>query len=161
MLTTCTHPLFTESPLIVIQKAKSCAEKNADGSCATAAIIRGQTSLGLPSVCYLRVDPGPCGRDLIRVYYDPRSARCKHFSYSGIKMFVIHVYHGLLGCGGNANRFVSIKNCYHICNPGYRTRLVGTEPPAEDSTTDACPPKEKKSVKLNVTSVEQIEVQMK
>jgi hypothetical protein len=25
-----------------------------------------------------------------------------------------------IGCGGNANRFVSTKNCYYMCHPYYR-----------------------------------------
>lgn len=28
------------------------------------------------------------------------------------------------GCGGNANRFVSIKNCYKLCHPYYRQRFI-------------------------------------
>lgn len=26
------------------------------------------------------------------------------------------------GCGGNMNRFVSVKNCYKLCHPYYRQR---------------------------------------
>ncbi|CAG2122930.1 unnamed protein product, partial [Medioppia subpectinata] len=125
--------------MIVVNRAPNCNQTS--GQCGKAAIIRGETHIGMPAVCYQRVDPGPCGRDLIRVYYDARINRCIHFSFSG--------------CGGNANRFVSIKNCYHICNPGLRTRRVTAGPVI--TTTEKC--FIKKKVKLNVTSVQQIEVE--
>jgi hypothetical protein len=150
-----------ENPLVVVNRSPPCNQDT--GQCAQAAIIRLPTQIGVPSVCYLRVDPGPCGRDLIRVYYDSRVNRCKHFSFSGLNE-PIAAFHSLTlcceGCGGNANRFVSIKNCYHICNPGYRTRILSATP-APPTTTEACFAKTKKKVKLNVTSVQQIEVEMK
>lgn len=53
-------------------------------------------------------DSGTCSKDLARIYYDHETRTCKPFSYTG--------------CGGNANRFQSIKNCYRICHP-YRYKI--------------------------------------
>lgn len=46
------------------------------------------------------------------------------------------------GCGGNANRFISVKNCYKLCHPYYRQRPVSqmdmpTAPAAMTPTTVA------------------------
>lgn len=46
-------------------------------------IVPGPSHIGIPSACFLRVDPGPCGRDIVRVYYDHKTYTCKAFSYSG------------------------------------------------------------------------------
>ena len=34
------------------------------------------------------------------------------------------------GCGGNMNRFVSVKNCYKLCHPYYRQQVIESETPA-------------------------------
>lgn len=62
----------------------------------------------VPIECFLPSDPGTCAKDMIRVYYDHHTRTCKPFSYTG--------------CGGNANRFFSVKNCYRICHP-YRYKV--------------------------------------
>ena len=54
-----------------------------DGVVGEAAILTGQTHIGVPAACFQRVDPGPCGRDIIRVFYDHKTYTCKAFSYSG------------------------------------------------------------------------------
>ncbi|CAG2178549.1 unnamed protein product, partial [Oppiella nova] len=62
----------------------------------------------VPIECFQPPDSGTCSKDLARVYYDHETRTCKPFSYTG--------------CGGNANRFQSIKNCYRICHP-YRYKI--------------------------------------
>ncbi|KAI1278371.1 hypothetical protein HDE_14289 [Halotydeus destructor] len=79
-----------------------------NGATGKAAVLTGPAHIGMPSACFQRVDPGPCGNDIVRIYYDHKTFTCKAFSYSG--------------CGGNMNRFVSVKNCYKLCHPYYRQR---------------------------------------
>lgn len=57
----------------------------------------------VPIECFQPPDSGSCGKDTVRVYYDHETRTCKLFSFTG--------------CGGNANRFLSVKNCYQICHP--------------------------------------------
>lgn len=52
--------------------------------------------------CMLPPEPGPCRRDVIRYYFDPARMSCEIFYYGG--------------CGGNENRFTSVKACYDICS---------------------------------------------
>ncbi len=54
-------------------------------------------------MCELVPDRGRGKRDIVRIYYNPVLQQCLPFSWSGT--------------GGNANRFISIKNCYEICHP--------------------------------------------
>lgn len=35
----------------------------------------------------------------------------------------------MIGCGGNMNRFVSVKNCYKLCHPYYRQQVIESETP--------------------------------
>jgi len=49
----------------------------------SSAIVTGPASIGVPSFCFQRVDPGPCALDIVRVYYDYKTFTCKAFSYSG------------------------------------------------------------------------------
>ena len=54
-----------------------------DGVVGKAAILTGPAHVGVPAACFQRVDPGPCGNDVVRVYYDHKTYTCKAFSYSG------------------------------------------------------------------------------
>ena len=47
-------------------------------------LIRGVSHIGIPSACFLKADPGPCSKDLIRIYFDFKTYSCKAFSYSGL-----------------------------------------------------------------------------
>ncbi|RWS05931.1 papilin-like protein [Dinothrombium tinctorium] len=60
--------------------------------------------------CTEPVNSGQCDKDIIRVYYDHKTTTCKAFSYSG--------------CGGNSNRFISVKNCYRLCHPYYQQQML-------------------------------------
>ncbi|CAG2172574.1 unnamed protein product [Oppiella nova] len=71
-------------------------------------------------------DTGTGTQDIVRIYYNPVLQQCLPFSWSSV--------------GGNANRFISIKNCYEICHPadpgfrrltasGVRAYLVKRKPP--------------------------------
>ena len=77
-------------------------------------------------MCELVPERGHGKLDIIRIYYNPVLQQCLPFSWSGD--------------GGNANRFISIKNCYEICHPsdpgqrplsgsGLRSYLVDRKPP--------------------------------
>ncbi len=91
--------------------SSTCGPSSKSVACGKAVVLRGQSHIGIPAACFLKVDPGPCSQDLVRIYYDSKTYSCKAFSYSG--------------CGGNANRFVSVKNCYKLCHPYYRQRFIG------------------------------------
>ena len=100
-------------------------------------IVPGPSHIGIPSACFLRVDPGPCGRDIVRVYYDHKTYTCKAFSYSGLsfnllvgELVLMRGIYCNTGCGGNMNRFVSVKNCYKLCHPYYRQQVIESETPA-------------------------------
>ncbi|THD22016.1 Kunitz-type protease inhibitor [Fasciola hepatica] len=51
--------------------------------------------------CYYPQDRGSCRRNIRRIYYNHANKRCEIFSYGG--------------CGGNANNFGSLTNCYRAC----------------------------------------------
>ena len=51
--------------------------------------------------CSLRPDAGPCHNKLERFYFDLETGSCRHFIYGG--------------CFGNANRFVTVKQCEQFC----------------------------------------------
>ncbi|XP_037746604.1 tissue factor pathway inhibitor 2 isoform X2 [Chelonia mydas] len=57
-----------------------------------------------PLLCYSPKDEGLCSSSVTRYYYNSKSQSCEEFSYTG--------------CGGNANNFVSKKDCYNICKKG-------------------------------------------
>ena len=52
--------------------------------------------------CLLPADPGTCGADSPRLYYDADLGVCRRFLYGG--------------CGGNLNNFLSLADCYGTCN---------------------------------------------
>ena len=104
--------------------------------CGKAAGLRAQSHIGIPRACFNRPDPGPCTQDLIRIYYDHKTYQCKWFSFSGKTIMILFEYLSctIIGCGGNANRFVSIKNCYKLCHPYYRQRFISLNVPQDGST---------------------------
>ncbi|CAG2106500.1 unnamed protein product [Medioppia subpectinata] len=69
----------------------------------TRVVVVHNNMVPVPIECFQPPDSGTCSKDLARIYYDHETRTCKPFSYTG--------------CGGNANRFQSIKNCYRICHP--------------------------------------------
>ncbi|VDP94253.1 unnamed protein product, partial [Echinostoma caproni] len=52
-------------------------------------------------VCQLPSDPGPCRSNKARYYYDTKTGQCRIFLYGG--------------CLGNANRFVTRRECEIAC----------------------------------------------
>lgn len=56
---------------------------------------------GVPDVCFLPPDSGPCEAAIPRVYYDPATGACERFVYGG--------------CGGNENNFESVDVCTQKC----------------------------------------------
>lgn len=62
--------------------------------------------------CSLPPDAGDCTGEFVRIFFDDRKMSCEVFYYSG--------------CGGNGNRFTSIKACYDICSP-HTTTVKGPE----------------------------------
>ena len=52
--------------------------------------------------CLLPADPGTCGADSPRLYYDADLGVCRRFLYGG--------------CGGNLNNFLGLTDCYGTCN---------------------------------------------
>jgi hypothetical protein len=74
----------------------------------TRVVVVHNNMVPVPIECFQPPDSGTCSKDLARIYYDHETRTCKPFSYTG--------------CGGNANRFQSIKNCYRICHP-YRYKI--------------------------------------
>lgn len=80
----------------------------------TRVVVVHNNMVPVPIECFQPPDSGACGKDMIRVYYDHETRTCKPYSYTG--------------CGGNANRFLSVKNCYRICHPyRYQSKPVQTE----------------------------------
>uniref|UniRef100_A0A8C0FQF1 Tissue factor pathway inhibitor 2 n=1 Tax=Bubo bubo TaxID=30461 RepID=A0A8C0FQF1_BUBBB len=57
-----------------------------------------------PLLCYSPKDEGLCSSSVPRYYYDTKTKSCKEFKYTG--------------CGGNANNFVTEKDCYNVCRKG-------------------------------------------
>ncbi|KAI1278470.1 Tissue factor pathway inhibitor 2 [Halotydeus destructor] len=81
------------------------------GSLNTRVVVVHNNMVPVPVECFQPPDSGTCAKDMVRVYYDHETRTCKPFSYTG--------------CGGNANRFLSVKNCYRICHPyRYQTKPV-------------------------------------
>lgn len=74
----------------------------------TRVVVVHNNMVPVPIECFQPADSGACGKDMVRVFYDHETRTCKPFSYTG--------------CGGNANRFLSVKNCYRICHP-YRYQV--------------------------------------
>ena len=75
----------------------------------TRVVVVHNNMVPVPIECFQPPDSGTCSKDLARIYFDHETRTCKPFSYTG--------------CGGNANRFQSIKNCYRICHP-YRYSIL-------------------------------------
>ena len=74
----------------------------------TRVVVVHNNMVPVPIECFQPPDSGACSKDMVRVFYDHETRTCKPFSYTG--------------CGGNANRFLSVKNCYRICHP-YRYQV--------------------------------------
>ena len=55
----------------------------------------------LPDRCNLPVESGPCDQSQERWFYNPSSATCQMFTFSG--------------CRGNRNRFTSKQGCQATC----------------------------------------------
>ena len=98
--------LFVISCLMI-----SCHDQNSvvggdgkdSGSLSSRVVVVHQNMQPVPIECFQPPDSGSCVKDMVRIYYDQETRTCKPFSYTG--------------CGGNANRFLSVKNCYRICHP--------------------------------------------
>jgi hypothetical protein len=73
------------------------------GPIRTRVVVVHNNMVPVPIECFQPPDSGSCAKDMVRVFYDHETRTCKPFSYTG--------------CGGNANRFLSVKNCYRICHP--------------------------------------------
>ncbi|CAM1316517.1 Uncharacterised protein g6758 [Pycnogonum litorale] len=55
------------------------------------------------NVCHLPADGGPCNKTpKLKYFYNSSSDRCEEFIYRG--------------CGGNVNRFSTLKKCQRRCN---------------------------------------------
>ncbi|GFR67590.1 papilin [Elysia marginata] len=54
-----------------------------------------------PDFCFLRPQPGRCRGYLSRYYFNPETGQCQSFRYKG--------------CGGNANRFETLVDCFKVC----------------------------------------------
>ncbi|XP_074840833.1 tissue factor pathway inhibitor 2 isoform X2 [Carettochelys insculpta] len=63
-----------------------------------------------PLLCYSPKDEGLCSSSVTRYYYNPKSRSCEEFSYTG--------------CGGNANNFVSRKDCDNVCRKGRKKQSI-------------------------------------
>ncbi|KAL5014962.1 hypothetical protein ScPMuIL_009232 [Solemya velum] len=55
-----------------------------------------------PNLCNLQVDTGDCRAIIPMYYYNIQSRRCEQFPYGG--------------CGGNANRFHTRRQCQLRCS---------------------------------------------
>ena len=56
---------------------------------------------GLSCTCSLQPETGPCRAYIPSYYYDINANACKEFIYGG--------------CGGNENRFSTLKECDSAC----------------------------------------------
>ena len=56
-----------------------------------------------PTRCSAEPDTGPCRGSIPAYYYDPEDAICKMFVWGG--------------CGGNDNKYKTIRDCLQSCNP--------------------------------------------
>ena len=63
------------------------------------------------------IETGMCAAYFVRYGYNSTSQQCEEFIYGG--------------CGGNENRFKSMEECRHACDPQY------TEAYKEESTSDS------------------------
>lgn len=81
----------------------------------TRVVVVHNNMVPVPIECFQPPDSGSCAKDMVRVFYDHETRTCKPFSYTG--------------CGGNANRFLSVKNCYRICHP-FRYQAKPAQPMA-------------------------------
>ncbi len=63
----------------------------------------GCTRRACVSPCSLPAESGPCRASIPAFYYDQDSASCRQFTYGG--------------CGGNANKFASVRDCLQMCSP--------------------------------------------
>uniref|UniRef100_A0A803TMW5 BPTI/Kunitz inhibitor domain-containing protein n=1 Tax=Anolis carolinensis TaxID=28377 RepID=A0A803TMW5_ANOCA len=62
---------------------------------------------GPTDFCTLPPDPGHCSGHHLQYFYDPNNRNCETFMFSG--------------CGGNENRFKTLKKCLWYCrNPATR-----------------------------------------
>ena len=125
-------------------------DKPSDGPLSQKVVVLHQNMNPIPVECYSPPDSGSCVKDMVRVYYNHEIRQCSTFSYTG--------------CGGNANRFLSVKNCYRICHPfKYEAKLptgkhpIGLPAPVGGSTI---PPKIMYPVKTvqNVPVVKNVKV---
>lgn len=57
--------------------------------------------LSISEICGEPMMKGRCNNNILRVYFDKTSSRCRLFSYSG--------------CEGNRNNFQTEKDCYNVC----------------------------------------------
>ena len=55
-----------------------------------------------PSYCYIPAEPGMCLAVMPRWFYVAKTGRCEEFIYGG--------------CGGNDNRFSSLRECAETCH---------------------------------------------
>lgn len=93
---------------IKISPPVSTATKSSMKPLRTRVVVVHNNMVSVPVECFQPPDSGSCSKDMVRVYYDHETRTCKPFSFTG--------------CGGNANRFLSVKNCYRICHP-YRYQV--------------------------------------
>uniref|UniRef100_G3MS35 BPTI/Kunitz inhibitor domain-containing protein n=1 Tax=Amblyomma maculatum TaxID=34609 RepID=G3MS35_AMBMU len=63
--------------------------------------IAGTSAQGRPRQCFLPPVQGTCRGYFPSFYFDSRSGSCRQFIYGG--------------CGGNANRFSSVRECRRVC----------------------------------------------
>ncbi|CAG0895161.1 unnamed protein product, partial [Darwinula stevensoni] len=76
---------------------------------------------GRENPCSLPPDVGPCRAYLKRYFYDARVAQCKTFIYGG--------------CGGNANNFATLQECFQKC--GGAKNLKNTGPTSGSMVADS------------------------
>jgi collagen type VI alpha len=74
--------------------------KNHCSTCLDSGIVR-CTVVACNDDCFLPPDPGHCKASINAFYYDRPSISCRRFTYGG--------------CGGNANKFRSVKDCLMRC----------------------------------------------
>ncbi|XP_064560382.1 tissue factor pathway inhibitor 2 isoform X2 [Zonotrichia leucophrys gambelii] len=89
-----------------------------------------------PLLCYSPKDEGLCSSSVPRYYYDSKTKSCKEFRYTG--------------CGGNANNFVTEKDCYNVCRNGNQKPAINK--PANLSRRKIVRKLKKKSQMYNLKS---------